>query len=128
MMKINHIAIYVQDLEKTRAFYEKYFGGKSNEKYHNPKTGLETYFISFSDNTRLEIMARPNISINNKDLTSCGYIHMAFSVNGKENVDKITSTLKNDGYTVISAPRTTGDGYYESCVLDPENNQIEIVA
>jgi lactoylglutathione lyase len=117
----------VKDLELIRTFYEKYFNAHANNKYHNPKTGLQTYFLSFDDSTRLEIMSRPDISARDKALASYGYIHLAFSVGSKEAVDSITFTLEKDGYKVISMPRTTGDGYYESCILDPEDNQIEIV-
>lgn len=125
-MKINHIAMYVKDLEKSKEFYIKYFGAKSNEKYINSKTGLETYFLSFNDSTRLEIMKRPNCINNPKNLYQLGFIHMAFSVGSKENVDILTSRLKNDGFKIVSYPRTTGDGYYESCILDLEDNLIEI--
>lgn len=123
---INHIAIYVENLEDMKNFYEKYFGGISNNKYHNPKTGLETYFVSFEDGCRLELMTRPDLIPHKKERTGTGYVHLAFSVGSKENVDNITAQLKRDGYEVISGPRTTGDGYYESCILDPEENQIEI--
>lgn len=126
-MKINHIAMYVDNLEKSKEFYIKYFGAKSNKKYINSKTGLETYFLSFNDNTRLEIMKRPNCVNNSKNLYQLGFIHLAFSVGSKENVDNLTQRLKNDGFTIISNPRTTGDGYYESSILDLEDNLIEIV-
>lgn len=127
-MRIEHIAMYVSDLENTKDFYVRFFGAKTNEKYHNFLTGLETYFLTFDDNTRLEIMTRPEVKASEKSLTQSGYIHLAFSVGSKEKVDKLTKELENAGYKVISGPRTTGDGYYESCVLGPENNQIEIVA
>lgn len=127
LMKINHIALYVKDLEGTKEFYKKYFGARENQKYHNSKTGLETYFLSFSGEERLEIMTRPELHENEKNTMQYGYIHLAFSVGSKQKVDDLTHMLKRDGYTVISGPRTTGDGYYESCVLDGENNQIEIV-
>lgn len=126
-MIINHIALYVNDLEKMKKFYEEFFNGKSNEMYHNKNTGLKTYFLSFENGVRLEIMTRPDMTENQKELTKLGYIHLAFSVGSREKVDALTNKLKNSGYKVISGPRTTGDGYYESCVLDPENNQIEIV-
>lgn len=126
-MFINHIALYVNDLEKMKKFYEEFFNGKSNEMYHNKNTGLKTYFLSFENRARLEIMTRPDMTENQKELTKLGYIHLAFSVGSREKVDALTNKLKNSGYKVISGPRTTGDGYYESCVLDPENNQIEIV-
>lgn len=126
-MKINHIAMYVNNLERTRNFYEKYFNATSNEKYHNKKTDLETYFLTFDDNSRLEIMTRPEIVESKKFMCSSGYSHIAISVGSKEKVDTLTAQLKEDGFRVISMPRVTGDGYYESIVLDYENNQIEIV-
>ena len=126
-MKINHIALYVYDLEKIKLFYEKYFNARANKMYHNIKTGLKTYFLEFDNGSRLEIMSKKDIKIISKELNNTGYIHVAFSVGSKDNVNKITKQLENDGYKIISQPRITGDGYYESCVLDPENNQIEIV-
>ena len=127
-MKINHIALYVNDLEKMKSFYEKYFLAKSNNMYHNPKTGLKTYFLAFNDSEcRLEIMTKENLIHIPKELNNAGYIHISFSVGSRDKVDGLTKQLENDGYKVISQPRLTGDGYYESCIMDPENNQIEIV-
>ncbi len=126
-MRIEHVAMYVNDLESVRDFYVKYFGAKCNDKYHNISTGLQTYFLTFDDNARLEIMTRPGVKDREKSLLESGYIHLAFKVGSKEKVDELTSKLNKDGYKIISGPRTTGDGYYESCVLGPENNQIEIV-
>lgn len=125
-MKIEHIALYVNDLEKAKDFFTKYFGGKANDGYHNKTTNFRSYFISFNDGSRLEIMTRPNLADTEKELNRTGFIHLAFSVGSKEKVDELTSRLKNDGYEVLSGPRTTGDGYYESCILGFENNQIEI--
>jgi len=127
-MRIDHAAVFVRDLEKTKAFYEKYFGAVSNNLYHNPKTGLKTFFLAFEGGGRLEIMNKPDlpgIGIGGEHL---GYTHLAFSVGDNESVDRLTNLLRNDGYTVFSQPRTTGDGYYESCVSDPDGNRIEIVA
>lgn len=125
-MKIDHIAMYVENLEEVREFFIKYFKATSNEMYHNPKTGLKTYFLSFEEGSRLEIMTRPDMTESSKNIMEAGYIHLAFSVGSKEKVDSLTSELKEAGYEVLSGPRTTGDGYYESCILGPENNQIEI--
>lgn len=125
-MRLNHIAMYVNDLECTKIFFMKYFEASCNDRYFNPKTGLQTYFLTFEDGARLEIMARPDIVSSEKHLLQSGYIHLAFSVGSKEKVDELTAELSNSGYKVLSGPRTTGDGYYESCILGPENNQIEI--
>lgn len=125
-MKIEHVAMYVNDLEAVRDFFVRYFDAVSNEGYHNVRTDFRSYFLSFSDGARLEIMNRPDMSDDDKALARTGYIHLAFSVGSQENVDALTKRLKADGYEVVSGPRTTGDGYYESCVLGPEGNQIEI--
>ena len=126
MMKIEHIAMYVQDLEKTRDFFVKYFAAKSNAMYHNPTTDFKSYFLSFDDGARLEIMQKPGVEAQTENQMRTGFIHVAISVGSKEQVDKLTETLKQDGYTVTSGPRTTGDGYYESCVVAVEGNLIEI--
>ena len=125
-MKIEHAAMYVNDLEGVRDFFVRYFDAVSNDGYHNIKTGFRSYFLSFSDEARLEIMNRPDMSDGDKDVMHTGYIHLAFSTGSREKVDKLTKKLKDDGYEILSGPRTTGDGYYESCVLGPEGNQIEI--
>lgn len=125
-MKIDHIAIYVNDLYKARDFFVKYFDAVPNNEYHNKKTDFRSFFLTFDDGTRLEIMNKPQMSDKNNELDRTGYIHIAFSVGSKEKVDMLTQRLKKDGYEVISGPRTTGDGYYESCIAAFENNQIEI--
>ncbi|WP_440587610.1 VOC family protein [Wujia sp.] len=125
-MKIEHIAMYVQDLEKTRDFFVKYFAAKSNAMYHNPNTDFKSYFLSFDDGARLEIMQKPGVEAQTENQMRTGFIHVAISVGSKEQVDKLTETLKQDGYMVTSGPRTTGDGYYESCVVAVEGNLIEI--
>lgn len=125
-MKIEHIAMYVKDLEKTKTFFEIYLNARANAGYHNPKTDFRSYFLSFDDGARLEIMNKPQMQDSSKVLTQTGYIHIAFSVGSKEKVDELTAKLKEDGYEIISGPRITGDGYYESCVVGIEGNQIEI--
>lgn len=125
-MKIEHIAMYVNDMEKARNFFVKYLDGKSNDGYHNVKTGFRSYFISFDEGARLEIMNKPDMVDGEKALNRTGFIHVAFSVGSKEHVDVLTQLLLADGYHVVSGPRTTGDGYYESCVVAVEGNQIEI--
>ena len=125
-MHLEHIAMYVNDIEKTREFFIKYFDAISNEGYHNKTTGFRSYFLSFDNGARLEIMNKPQMSDEEKGLNRTGYIHIAFSLGSKEAVDVLTGKMKNDGYDVISGPRTTGDGYYESCIIGMEGNQIEI--
>lgn len=125
-MKIEHIAMYVNDLEAARDFFVTYLDAKSNDGYHNINTGFRSYFLSFGDGARLEIMNKPEMTDSEKALARTGYVHIAFSVGSKEKVDSLTEKLKADGYEVIGGPRTTGDGYYESCIIGIEGNQIEL--
>ena len=124
-MKIEHVAIWVNDLERMRDFYKQYFGGEENSLYHNPKKQFESYFITFEGGARLELMKRVGIE-DALQTETIGYAHIAFSVGSKEKVNELTNTLREAGYPVLNGPRTTGDGYYESVVSDPEGNQIEI--
>jgi lactoylglutathione lyase len=127
-MKINHIALWTKDIEKLRSFYMKYFGAASTAKYVNRSKEFESYFLSFSEGTRLEIMAMPNIpeNLNNSFDQYTGLIHLSISVGSKEKVISLTNELRSNGFIVISEPRHTGDGYFESCVFDPDGNRIEI--
>ena len=125
-MRIEHIALYVNDLEAARDFFVTFLGGKSNDGYHNRNTDFRSWFISFDDGARLELMTKPGMADQEKPLNRTGYAHIAFSVGSKEKVDSLTAELKNAGFEVVSGPRTTGDGYYESCIVAVEGNQIEI--
>ena len=125
-MIIDHIAMYVNDLEAARDFFVSYLNGKPNNGYHNSNTGFRSYFISFDDGARLELMNKPEMQDVEKPLNRTGYIHIAFSVGSKEAVNALTARLRTDGFEVVSGPRTTGDGYYESCIIGIEDNQIEI--
>ncbi len=125
-MKIEHIAMYVNNLDAARDFFVKYLGGTSNNGYHNKNTGFRSYFLTFEDGARLEIMNKPGMIDMDKPINRTGLIHVAFSVGSKEKVDELTEKLKIDGFEVLSGPRTTGDGYYESCIVGIEGNQIEI--
>ena len=155
-MKIEHIAIWVKDIDKVCEFYRKYFGGTVHPVYHNPAKQFTSRFITFDDGARLEVMNRPDIDVGTvtslqsythrsanekmraffRFLTSAvfhveqsqhlGYTHLSFSVGSKEGVDRLTQQMSNDGIQVVGQPRTTGDGYYESVVLDPEGNRVEI--
>ena len=109
-----------------KEFFVKYLNGNANDGYHNKNTGFRSYFISFKDGARLELMKKPEMTDDKKSLTRTGFIHIAFSVGSKEAVDSLTARMKGDGYKIISGPRTTGDGYYKSCVIGIEDNQIEI--
>ena len=125
-MKIEHVAMYVNDLEAARDFFVTWLGGRSNDGYHNRNTGFRSYFISFADGARLELMTKPGMDDPEKTLNRTGYAHIAFSVGSKEKVDDLTERLRAAGYEVVSGPRTTGDGYYESCIVAVEGNQVEI--
>lgn len=126
-MKINHAALFTTNLERMKTFYETYFDAAASPKYQNRKTGLETYFLSFDGGARLEIMTRPQLQEEEKNEPCSGWAHLAFGAGSKEGVNELTERLACDGFQILSAPRTTGDGYYESCVADPDGNRIEIV-
>ena len=149
-MRIDHAALFCRDLEQMRQFFIDYFDARSNEQYHNPRTGLRTYILSFTEgSTRLELMQRteqrepssslewpsrdgrrqsqrPDVLDADPSQPSIGYVHLSFAVGSRKGVDLLTRRLAADGYTVTSGPRTTGDGYYESCILGPEGIQIEV--
>ena len=126
-MRIDHAALFCRDLEQKRQFFIEYFDARSNEQYHNPRTGLRTYILSFTEgSTRLELMLRPDVQDADPSQPAIGYVHLSFAVGSRKGVDLLTRRLAADGYTVTSGPRTTGDGYYESCILGPEGIQIEV--
>ncbi len=129
MAKLEHAALWAKDIDKLKAFYEKYFEAKSNAKYINEQKRFQSYFLSFLSGARLEIMQRPGVETRerkNSVQEFIGYAHLAFSVGSENNVDNLTDRLQRDGYKKLDGPRRTGDGYYESVVLDPEGNRIEI--
>jgi lactoylglutathione lyase len=125
-VRIEHIALYVNDLDAARDFFVNYLGAESNSGYHNTRTDFRSYFLTFGDGARLELMNKPNMPDSPKDPSRTGYAHIAFSVGSREKVDELTTQLKADGYQVLSGPRTTGDGYYESSIVAIEQNLIEI--
>jgi len=126
-MRIDHVALFCRDLETMRQFFLDYFEAVSNELYHNPRTGLRTYILSFTEgSTRLELMQRPDTIDADPSKPNIGFIHVSFAVGSKEAVDAKTQELRDAGYQVVSGPRITGDGFYESCILGPEGIQIEI--
>ncbi len=129
-MHIEHVAIWTHDLERLRQFYETYFDGTANAKYVNPRKQFESYFLTFADGARLELMQMPGVPLSNNPIEQqfTGYIHIALSVGSCEAVDALTERLRRDSYRILADPRTTGDGYYESIVLDPDGNRIEITA
>ncbi len=124
-MKIEHLAIWVRDLEKMRRFYEKYFDARASDHYHNTHKDFTSCFLSFTSGCRLELMHRPDIK-DTIDGEHLGITHFAIATGSKEKVDALTEVLRKDDYIIVGEPRTTGDGYYESVVLDPEGNRVEI--
>lgn len=124
-MRIAHVAVWTRDLETMRAFYERYFGGRSGEKYVNRAKGFESYMVRLGD-TSLELMRSARIADRAEQDERIGFCHIAVSVGSAEQVRSLTEQLRRDGYAVLGEPRTTGDGYYESVVADPEGNRVEI--
>lgn len=125
-MRIEHVALYVRDLEGAREFFCRYFGARAGARYHNERTGFMSYFLTFDEGARLEVMTLPAMQDDPKAPNRTGFIHLALSVGSAEQVDALTAQLAADGYEVLSGPRTTGDGYYESCICGFEGNQIEL--
>jgi lactoylglutathione lyase len=128
MIRIEHVAIWVHDLEKMKIFYTTYFGAVANERYYNPKKEFYSYFLSFTSGCRLELMTIPGIrsSAQNPADHIHGLTHLAIAVECQADVVALTERIRKDGYAVVGEPRTTGDGYFESVILDPEGNRIEI--
>lgn len=131
-MKIEHAALWTEDLERARAFYEAYFGADAGARYENPRHGFASYFLRFpGGQARLELMQRPGLAPRPPladGAQALGWAHLAFEVGTPDDVDALTRRLAGDGFRVLDGPRRTGDGYYESVVLDPEGNRIEITA
>ena len=125
-MIIEHVALWIRDLERARQWWEKYFDVLSGDEYVNA-AGFHSYFLTFPDGgARLELMYDGSQLPNTEDRPHDGYGHVAVSVGSEEAVDALTARLVADGFRCVSGPRTTGDGYDESCVLDAEGNRVEI--
>lgn len=128
-MKLVHAALWTDDLERSRVFYETYFGGTDNGKYVNPKKGFASYFLTFQGGAALEIMQRSDVS--DRIPTGKEYIglaHLAFSVGTRADVEAMIERLRKDGYPITGEPRLTGDGFYEGAFLDPDGNRVEVIA
>jgi lactoylglutathione lyase len=123
---IHHVALWVADLERARAFYADLLGGRAGALYHNERTGFRSYFVSFGAGARLELMSRPDVVAAGRASEAEGFAHVALSVGGRDEVDACVDALERAGVAVASRPRRTGDGYYEAVVLDPEGNRVEI--
>ena len=127
-MKIEHVAMYVNDLEAEKNFFVKYFNAKAGSKYSNFRNDFSNYFLKFDDGSRLEIMTRSGATDAEKTRYRTGFHHIAISVGDRKDVDDMMKKFDADGVIVVSGARTTGDGYYEAVVVDPEGNEIEIIA
>ncbi len=128
-MKIEHLAIWAEDIELLRDFYVKYFSLDCSEKYVNTKRQFTSYFLSFGqEKTRIELMNIPGMESSANRINLTGLAHFAITLGSKELVNEYTEQFRKDGYTIYSEPRTTGDGYYESAILDPEGNIVELLA
>jgi lactoylglutathione lyase len=123
---IHHVAVWVDDLERARTFYVDRLGGRSGPEYHNARTGFRSYFVSFGQGARIELMSRGDVAPADGGGPRAGWAHVALSVGSREAVDEAVIALESGGAVIDSRPRQTGDGYYEAVVLDPEGNRIEI--
>lgn len=128
MSRIEHVAFWTDDLERLAEFYGKYFGAVAGDKYVNPKKGFESRFLEFEGGARIEVMKSSQLNPvkHERGAHRMGLAHLAVSVGSRESVDALSNLLKQDGFEVVDGPRHTGDGYYESVVLDPDGNRVEI--
>ena len=125
-MRIEHVALWTQDLERLRAFYERYFAATAGARYENARKQFQSYFLAFKDGARIELMCSPRVRGLTTGEERIGYAHLAVALGSEAAVDALTQRLHTDGYAVVDGPRRTGDGYYESVVLDPDGNRIEL--
>jgi lactoylglutathione lyase len=128
MIHLEHAAIWTHDIERLRAFYQAYFGADAGPKYENPRKRFESVFLTFGSGARLELMRIPTLAEQRNDPSEpqTGYAHLAFSVGSEQALDALAARLRGEGHPVLDGPRRTGDGYYESVVLDPDGNRIEV--
>jgi lactoylglutathione lyase len=124
--RVEHVAIWTANLERQKAFYETYFHAEAGPKYINPKKAFASYFLRFGQGARIELMQTDDLAEDGEHRRRVGYAHLALAVGSEERVNELTALLRRDGYVVVDGPRWTGDGYYESVVLDPDGNRIEI--
>jgi len=127
MPRVEHVGLWVADLDIEAAFYERFLGGTPGARYHNPTTGFTSVFLTWDDGARLELMTRPGLA-DRPVSVGYGYAHVAFGLGSQAAVDDLTAALRDAGYAVVGGPRRTGDGYYEAEVCDPEGNRVELSA
>lgn len=128
MPYIEHAALWTPDLERSRTFYEHYFEATAGEKYVNAEKNFSSYFLTFDSGARLELMHTPAVAraLDDGGDSTAGYAHIAIALDSESSVDTLTEQLREDGYVVHGEPRRTGDGYYESVILDPDANRVEL--
>ena len=127
-MKIEHIALWTKNIERLRTFYETYFEAVCGPRYYNLANKFESYFLAFSHGARIELMSKPDLDKRANDSLNIGYSHFAFKVGTIQEVNRLTEKFREAGIPIVGEPRHTGDGYYESVILDPDGNRIELVA
>ncbi len=129
-MRIEHIALWTSDIERCKAFYVTYFGARAGRGYVNSKKGFESCFLEFDGGARIEVMKTTTLDVVviEPGAERMGLTHLAISAGSEQLVDELTQRLREDGFTVLDGPRRTGDGYYESVILDPDGNRVELTA
>lgn len=126
-MQIEHVALWTPDIERLRAFYERWFGAVANARYESARVrGFASFFLTFPvGGTRLEVMQLPELSPA-APVPALGYAHIAISVGSREGVDALVAAVRAAGGVIRSEARMTGDGYYEAVIDDPDGNQVEV--
>ncbi|MGI6110407.1 MAG: VOC family protein [Eubacteriaceae bacterium] len=126
-MRIDHISMFATRPEEVKAFYVKYFGATPSKEFIDTESGLPSYYLTFDDGSRVEILNRPEITRMAKNHIDLGYIRVSYMLDSREEVDKLANRLQSDGYAIIQQPKETPDGFYDCVVLDPDDNQIVIM-
>ncbi len=129
-MRIEHVALWVADVDRVCAFYERFFGARTGPLYENPAKGFSSRFLSFATGARIEVMTTTTLAVAPQAPGSqrMGLTHFALQLDSESAVDRVTAEIRAAGHEVLDGPRRTGDGYYESVVLDTEGNRVELVA
>ena len=128
MPRIEHIALWTEDIERLARFYAHYFGASVGSTYANPSKGFESRFLTFADGARLELMTTSTLRPLKCEpgVHRMGLTHLALSLGSERRVEELTAVLRQAGVEVADGPRRTGDGYYESVILDPDGNRVEL--
>jgi lactoylglutathione lyase len=128
--RIEHIAVWTEDIERLASFYAQYFGATVGPRYVNASKGFESRFLTFQGGARLELMRTSVLRPLKAERGSqrMGMTHLAFSLGSETRVNELTATFREAGFAIEDGPRWTGDGYYESVVLDPDGNRLELTS